>query len=136
LTPDAEAGQKIFEARNCQSCHSGPFFTDALRHDVGTIQASSGLGNGHPLEGIGIETPTLVGIWDTEPYLHNGQAPTLHDVLTNTAHTDTEGLTPEGLTPEGLTPIEAKQLVTYLLQIDFPETSAPPRSIIDQDRSQ
>jgi DNA-binding beta-propeller fold protein YncE len=113
LTPEGEAGGEIFEARNCRSCHSGPFFTDALRHDVGTIQASSGLGIGRPLQGIGIETPTLVGIWDTAPYLHNGRAPTLHDVLGNPAHTDTEGLTPT----------EVNQLVSYLLQIDLPDTS-------------
>jgi DNA-binding beta-propeller fold protein YncE len=148
LTSDAQAGQQIFEARNCRSCHSGPFFTDSLRHDVGTIQASSGQGNGQPLEGTGIETPTLVGIWDTAPYMHNGQALTLHAVLTNPAHTDAQGLTSQGLTSPGLTSPgltspgltsnEAKQLVAYLLQIDLPETSimgGPPFATTDTGAS-
>lgn len=112
-TLDGEAGRQIFEARNCASCHSGPLLTDFLRHDVGTVQASSGLGIGLPLAGIGFETPTLIGIWDTAPYLHNGQAATLQDVLSNSAHTDTTGLTP----------IEVDQLASFLLQMDLPDTS-------------
>jgi len=129
LTLAGEAGRQIFEARDCKSCHSGPFFTDTLRHDVGTVQASSGLGIGQPLNGIGLETPTLVGIWDTAPYLHNGQALTLHDVLSNPTHIDIAGLTPT----------EVNQLVSYLLQIDLvdlPETSissGPP--VITPDTS-
>ncbi|HEU0022643.1 MAG TPA: hypothetical protein VFR55_13375, partial [Dehalococcoidia bacterium] len=76
-----------------------------------------------------IETPTLVGIWDTAPYLHNGQALTLHDVLSNPTHIDIAGLTPT----------EVNQLVSYLLQIDLvdlPETSissGPP--VITPDTS-
>ena len=62
LTSDAQAGKLIFEARNCQSCHSGDFFTDAQRHDVGTIQPSSGLGIGQPLAGIGFDTPSLTPV--------------------------------------------------------------------------
>ncbi|MCH8745721.1 MAG: hypothetical protein IIB31_08750, partial [Chloroflexi bacterium] len=119
LTPDAQVGKLIFEARNCQSCHSGDFFTDVQRHDVGTIQPSSGLGIGQPLAGIGFDTPSLIGIWDTPPYLHNGQAATLQDVLSNPSHGNTSGLTPA----------ETDQLVAYLLQINAVDTTPPTVSI-------
>ncbi|MCH8040993.1 MAG: tandem-95 repeat protein [Nitrospinae bacterium] len=108
LTPDGEAGKQIFLAQNCYSCHSGPSFTDSQRHDVGTIQPSSGQGIGQPLEGLGFETPTLKGVWNTPPYFHNGQAATLLDVVTHPTHGVTSGLTSN----------EIQQLVAYLLQID------------------
>lgn len=42
LTADAQAGAVLFDNLNCVSCHSGEYFTDGQRWDVGTIQASSG----------------------------------------------------------------------------------------------
>jgi cytochrome c peroxidase len=114
LTAAGQAGKQIFAALNCQSCHTGPEFTDMQRHDIGTIQASSGLGNDRPLDGIGFETPTLKGIWDTAPYLHNGQAATLYEVLNNPRHGGAASLTPT----------QKAQLVAYLLQID--EYESPP----------
>ena len=62
---------------SCASCHAGVAFTDAQRHDVGTITPSSGQGIGQPLAGVGLETPTLKGVWAKPPYLHNGRAQTL-----------------------------------------------------------
>lgn len=111
LTTAGQAGKALFAALQCQTCHNGPDFTDLKRHDVGTIQSSSGLGHGQPLAGLGFDTPTLLGLWDTAPYLHNGQAATLYQVLSNTRHV--------GRT---LTSTEADQLVAYLLQIDMHET--------------
>ena len=108
LTSDGLVGQQIFLAQNCHSCHSGPAFTDTQRHDVGTIQPSSGQGIGQPLPGIGFETPTLKGVWNTPPYFHNGQAATLLEVITHPTHGNASGLIP----------IEQQQLLIYLLQID------------------
>jgi cytochrome c peroxidase len=60
----------------------------------------------------GIDTPTLKGICDTAPYLHDGSALTLMDVLeTRNAegkHGDTASLSKK----------ERAQLVSYLMQID------------------
>ena len=115
LTPDAVAGRTIFFAEGCQTCHAGASFTDTQRHDVGTIQPSSGMGIGEPLQGVGFETPTLKGIWDAAPYMHNGQAATLDDVLQIPGHGTASQLTPQ----------ERALLVTYLLQIDN-DGGAPP----------
>jgi hypothetical protein len=54
---------------------------DGQRHDVGTIQLSSGKGSNQPLAGVGFDTPTLSGTWNAASYFHNGQAATLQDVL-------------------------------------------------------
>jgi len=71
--PAHARGQMLFfdPRAGCAACHPAPFFTDALRHDVGT-------GNG-PLErkGASFDTPSLRGVFDTAPYLHDGSAPTL-----------------------------------------------------------
>ena len=108
LTPEGQAGKQIFLAKNCDACHSGASFTDNQRHDVGTIQLSSGTGIGQPLAGIGFDTPTLKGIWNTSPYFHNGQAATLLDTVTIPVHGDTTGLTNNDI----------QALVSYLQQID------------------
>lgn len=108
LTADGAAGRQIFQNLNCQACHNGPTFTDNQRHDVGTIQANSGQGIGQPLPGVGFDTPTLKGIWADPPYLHNGAAPTLYEVVNAAAHGGSDTLTAG----------ERDQLVAYLLQID------------------
>lgn len=108
LTDAGRRGREIFAARGCPQCHAGPAFTDMQRHDVGTIRPSSGLGVGRPLDGVGFETPTLRGIWDTAPYLHDGSAATLFDVLDEPAHVGGEPMSES----------ERADLVAYLLQID------------------
>jgi len=108
LTSNAEAGRALFLGQGCSSCHVGSSYTDSLRHDVGTIQPSSGSGSWQPLPGVGFDTPTLLGLWSTAPYLHNGQAPTLDDVLLIPGHGSSSTLSSE----------QRALLVDYLLQID------------------
>ena len=108
LSPDAVAGQQLFASLNCASCHPAPSYTDGLRHDVGTILPSSGLGIGLPLPGVGFETPTLLGLWDSAPYLHDGRAGRLEDVLGSAAHGGTHLLTDD----------ERGQLARYLLELE------------------
>jgi YVTN family beta-propeller protein len=114
LTAAAVAGKLIFNGSGkCSSCHSGPDFTDSatgVLHNVGTIKASSGKRLGAALTGI--DTPTLKGVWESAPYLHDGSAATLLDVLTTA---NTSGL--HGTT-SGLTAAQLQQLVAYLQQID------------------
>ena len=108
LTPEGNLGRDLFLLQRCDTCHSGANFTDGQRHDVGTIQTSSGLGIGNSLVGVGFDTPTLRGVWATAPYLHNGAAATLFEVLDNPEHGNTTGLTET----------ERMLLVDYLLQIE------------------
>ncbi len=113
LTTEALAGEATFSRLGCDFCHSGDNFTDSpagLLHDVGTITADSGSRLGEEL--VGLDTPTLLGIWQTAPYLHDGSAPTLLDVLTTRNPDGLHGATGD------LTDEELDELVAYMLQIE------------------
>ena len=86
LTAEAAIGKQLFANKSCGSCHNGLSLSDGKRHDVGTITQSSGEGIGQPLEGVGFDTPPLIGLFRSAPYLHNGEAATLEEVLSNTDH--------------------------------------------------
>jgi YVTN family beta-propeller protein len=93
----------------CASCHGGPRFTDSgagnpmldlsggtgpiVLHDVGTC-VTSGYADvahadiaGDPRAACEFDTPSLTGLAASPPYLHDGSAPTLHDVLERTRGT-------------------------------------------------
>ena len=113
FTKDALAGKASFEKLGCDSCHAGSEFTDSARnflHDVGTITPLSGKRAGETL--LGFDTPTLLGVWETAPYLHDGSAATLRDVLTSKNRDDLHGYV------SSLSSREVDELVAYLLQID------------------
>ena len=120
LTPAAQNGKTLFEspALGCVDCHAGPRLTDSaflepqvpLLHDVGTIKPSSGQRLGEPLTGL--DTPTLHGLWRTAPYLHDGSAPTLFDVLTSENPDEQHGGT-GGLSDDALA-----DLIAYLMSLD------------------
>ncbi|KMT66823.1 Ig-like domain-containing protein [Catenovulum maritimum] len=104
LTDSASRGQQVFTDKNCNSCHQSDAFRDGNMHDVGTITAASGNRLGAALTAI--RTPTLIELWDSAPYFHNGQANSIDQVL-NTADHKVE-----------LTEQEKADLIQYLLSID------------------
>jgi hypothetical protein len=117
FTSDAAAiarGRTLFEAAGCPVCHQGTDTTDSafldpdtpLLHDVGTLGPGSGQRLGAPLTGI--DTPTLHGLFDSAPYLHDGSAATLEDVLTTRNAGDQHGRTSD------LDPTSIADLVSYL----------------------
>ncbi|MBV1857546.1 MAG: hypothetical protein KUG77_03975 [Nannocystaceae bacterium] len=118
LTTEAEAGRVLFEsaALGCTSCHAGPRLSDSvflspgvpLLHDVGTISEASGQRLGGPLTGI--DTPTLHGLWNNGPFLHDGSAATVLGVIVSAG--DTHGMA------AGLSEQERVQLAAYLLSLD------------------
>ncbi len=113
MTDDAKAGQALFGKLGCDFCHAGPDFTDSARgrlHDVGTLKETSGTRGGMPLTGL--DTPSLLGVWQSAPYLHDGSAATLRDVLTTQNPNDQHGFT------SSLSPEQLDQLVAFLQQID------------------
>jgi DNA-binding beta-propeller fold protein YncE/mono/diheme cytochrome c family protein len=94
-------GEAVFERVGCAACHNGPAKTDSgngnptldlegrvLLHDVGTCVtggpwpdvAHTAL-DGEPRAACAFDTPALRGLWDSAPYLHDGSAATLDDVL-------------------------------------------------------
>ena len=116
LTPAAVAGRTVFEQQNCAQCHSGIRFTDSalgVFHDVGTLKASSGQRLGGVLPGL--DTPTLLGLFSTVPYLHDGSAATVEAAVS--AHTGVS-----------LTPTETSDLAAYLRQLDDASTVPPAAS--------
>lgn len=106
LSPVAERGRRVFNSKTagCADCHSGPMFTDLKTHDVGTARHFD-----RPDERF--DTPTLIEIWRTAPYLHDGSAATVLDVLTRTNAKDKHGGASD------LTPSELNDLAEYLLSL-------------------
>ena len=87
--PSDTTGESLFADIGCATCHPAPLYTDStlsapIRHDVGTITEGSGQRLGQTLDGF--DTPTLLGLWATAPYLHDGSASTIDDAIR--AHTD------------------------------------------------
>jgi hypothetical protein len=60
-------------------------------------------------EGRKFDTPTLVEIWRTAPYLYDGRATTIEDVLTKFNPDDKHGIT------SNLTENEIKDLAQFVL---------------------
>lgn len=96
LSDSAKRGKELFfsaETR-CATCHSGPYYSDSTPvkpyklHDVGT-------GDSDKTEKMGpkYDTPTLLSVYRTAPYLHHGEAKTLEDVLRKCNPDDKHGKT-------------------------------------------
>jgi len=82
INAEVLAGKQLFIDNSCQSCHSGDVFTDSpsgVRNDIGTIDANSGERLSEILDGF--DTPSLLGLWDSAPYLHNGSAQTISEAI-------------------------------------------------------
>ena len=73
LSPAAQRGEEIFERVNCDRCHPAPLYTDTKVHDVGTT--------GYYDYRDRFDTPTLVEVWRTAPYLHDGRYVTLQELF-------------------------------------------------------
>ena len=128
LGTSAVRGRALFfdPDRACTQCHVPPRFTDStltpapadfVLHDVGTLTPASGKRLGGPLAGL--DTPSLLGVWASAPYLHDGSAATLRDVLTRDTG-DRHGRTSD------LTDDEIDDLVAYLLALDGSDDEVPP----------
>jgi hypothetical protein len=76
LSEKAVAGSRSFTKFGCDNCHSGEYFTDMRKHQIG--------------EGVefeaGWDTPTLIEVWRTAPYLFDGRAATLKEVFSVYKH--------------------------------------------------
>ena len=105
----AQRGAEVYDRAQCATCHSGPYYTDLGMHDTGTKGPVDLAANSTEFD-----TPTLADLWRTAPYLHDGSAATLYDVLTTRNAAEMHGLT------AGLTSSELDDLVQYLLELDVP----------------
>lgn len=111
LTPDgslseaAQRGKAIFESpqADCARCHPEPLFTDLHTYDVGTQGPFDERGD--------YDTPTLVELFRTAPYLHDGSATTIREVLKERNPEDKHGCTSQ------LTDQQIADLTAYLLSL-------------------
>jgi len=101
LSPAAQRGKVIFKQAGCARCHSGPLLTNLGKYDVGTETEED--------DDPAFDTPTLVEVWRTAPYLHDGRATTVREVLTTYNGDDRHGQT------SGLSDRELSDLAEYVL---------------------
>jgi YVTN family beta-propeller protein len=108
LSKSAKRGEKIFKKAGCVDCHPAtkkapdgyPLFTDLQKHQL------LGIGNE---EGRAFDTTSLTEMWRTAPYLYDGRALTMEEVLTTCNPKDVHGAT------KGLSKEEVKDLAEYIL---------------------
>lgn len=74
LTESAARGKELFESAGCAQCHPAPLYTDMKFHEVNTETPGS-------WEKVPYDTPTLVEVWRTAPYLHDGRVKTIEEVV-------------------------------------------------------
>jgi len=105
LSPAAQRGKRWFESDRvgCHRCHPAPLYTDLSMHDVdtrGSYDMSSRF-----------DTPTLIEVWRTAPYLHDGRYTTIEELIVEGRH----GLTRGRL--ERLTKRQIADLVEFVLSL-------------------
>lgn len=105
LSPAAERGRELFHSDRigCHRCHPAPLFTDLKMHNVGTRNREERTKH--------FDTPTLVEVWRTAPYLHDGRYKTMKELFVDGAH----GL-PQG-DRHDLTEQEIDDLVKFVLSL-------------------
>jgi cytochrome c peroxidase len=106
LTASALRGKVLFESARtgCSTCHPPGLFTDLKSYNVGTSGP-------YDKSGDKFDTPTLVELWRTAPYLHDGSAATIRDVLTTGNLHDRHGKT------SSLSRRRIEDLCAYLLSL-------------------
>jgi YVTN family beta-propeller protein len=105
LSAAARRGRQVFlDAKTrCAECHPPALYTALHSYNVGTRAAFDTVDE--------FDTPTLVELWRTAPYLHDGSALTVREVLTTHNAHDQHGATSH------LTPAQMEDLVVFLLSL-------------------
>ncbi|MEM0998465.1 MAG: cytochrome c peroxidase [Bacteroidota bacterium] len=82
MPPAAQRGMVAFAEAGCNTCHSGPMFSDYRPHVLGVpdhadLEAPDAGAGGT----FGFRTPTLRNLSVTAPYMHNGTSRDLEEVM-------------------------------------------------------
>ena len=75
LSAEAERGKVVYRSAKaaCNTCHGGPELTDGKIHTVGLEEPDDAYRGYNP--------PSLRGLYDKDPYLHDGRSKTLREAL-------------------------------------------------------
>ena len=111
LSERAKRGEQLFRQAKCADCHKpdakGPageaLWSDLKLYDIGLGTATE--------TGRKFDTPTLTECWRTAPYLYDGRALTMEEVLTTANPGDRHGETSK------LSPDQIKDLAEYVLSL-------------------
>ncbi|MHC4631315.1 MAG: beta-propeller fold lactonase family protein [Planctomycetota bacterium] len=103
LSKRAKRGQKLFKIAECASCHTPGLYTNLKKYDLGTGKLLD--------KGTSFDTPTLIEVWRTAPYLHDGRAETMADVLKEHNPDDRHGRT------SNLTDTQIEALAEFVLSL-------------------
>lgn len=106
LSPAARRGEQLFlsQETGCAQCHPPPLFTDLRTYDVGTAGTKDRTTDK-------FDTPSLIELWRTAPYLHDGSVAALRDLLVFANPNDRHGRTSH------LNAEEILDLCEYLLSL-------------------
>jgi YVTN family beta-propeller protein len=102
LSPAAERGRAVFRSARaaCNTCHGGPELTDGKIHIAGLEEPDDAYRGYNP--------PSLRGVYDKDPYLHDGRSKTLEEALSGPHE-------PDAVTGLGsLSEAERADLIAYL----------------------
>ena len=105
LSEAAERGKALFfsERINCSVCHPAPLYTDMKLHDVGSRSELDRRDD--------FDTPTLIEVWRTAPYMHDGHYATIKDLIRDGKHGAKAG------DIDSLTDEELNDLVEFVLSL-------------------
>lgn len=103
LSESAQRGKALFESEQvgCVKCHPAPLYTDLQMHDVKS--------RGRFDRRDDFDTPTLIEVWRTAPYMHDGHWVTIQQLFTEGKHGH------KGL--EGLSEQQFNDLVEFVLSL-------------------
>jgi cytochrome c peroxidase len=103
LSEAAARGKRVFDRAGCPGCHSGSLYTGLGQHDVGTGRGKE--------KSVRFDTPPLIEVWRTAPYLHDGRAATLRDLFAAPGLPTSHGV------GSRLKPREVDDLVAFVLTL-------------------
>jgi len=105
LSEAANRGKELFFSSRvgCVGCHPDPLYTDLKMHNVAT--------RGRYDRRSDFDTPTLIEVWRTAPYMHDGSFTTIQELIGKGRHGKTAG------DVESLSEQEVKDLAEFVLSL-------------------
>ena len=105
LSESAERGRFLFESKRtgCSDCHPAPLFTDLALHKTESTSYNESRSR--------FDTPTLIEVWRTAPYMNNGHWLTVRETLIEGGHGNRDGKL------DALSNGELDDLIEYVLSL-------------------